>query len=78
MSQLVLRLFDPMRDEHSVQWLLDKWQGDMYGPVSDWIEDILKTKITRPDEVIMPDNGDKQVYGFRTCLNYLISSCVKS
>ena len=63
MSQLVLRLFDPMRDEHPVQWLLDKWHSDMCGPLTDWLEDVLQSPIPKPSEVIMPEKGGQMLMG---------------
>ena len=40
----VLRSFDPDKDEHPVQWLLDAYDPSMLSPMCLWIDGILQTK----------------------------------
>jgi len=56
-----MRTFDPMKDQHPVQWLLDHLKPEIYSPMYDWIKEVMNADPGHPNTCLMPDLG-------KTCL----------
>ena len=50
------RTFDPMQDEHPVQWLLSKMDINLYSVVHQWLTEIVETDpAPKPSDYTFPD-----------------------
>ena len=54
-KKLVPRSFDPMIDQHPVQWLLDNLKPELYTPMNEWFAEVLGRQPLHPSDVMMPD-----------------------
>ena len=49
------RTFDPMMDQHPVQWVVDQLKPSTYQPMNDWLAEVLGEIPLAPNDMIMPD-----------------------
>lgn len=49
------RNFDPMIDQHPVQWLLDTLKPETYEPMHQWFGEVLEEVPLHPNDILMPD-----------------------
>ena len=49
------RSFDPMSDQHPVQWLVDNLKPALFNPMNDWFAEVLGQQPLQPSDVMMPD-----------------------
>ena len=53
----MLRSFDPVKNEHPVQWLLANRDKAKYGPLHDWMKELMEKDLPSPENFLMPELG---------------------